>query len=120
MAEVEYIPNFLPQRPQELPRVSVRRIQDVVCEYFGVTVISMLSDRRLQRCVRARRIAYYFARELTPHSFPLLGRLFRKDHSTILVGAKAVTAEIEKDPEFAREIEMLKERIIKESGTGEW
>lgn len=66
----------------------VRVIQDIVAMFFGCTHDDLLG--RAKRFAYARRVAMTLARELTPASSPELGRLFRRDHTTVLAGVRQI------------------------------
>lgn len=70
--------------------VSVREIQDATCEYFDVKRTEMLSQRKDRRVTNARMIAVYLACEKTDHSLPEIGRMFHRDHTTILHGRRKI------------------------------
>lgn len=64
--------------------VSIADIQNRVCARFGTRLSEMLSDRRTAMIVRPRQIAMYLAKELTPRSLPTIGRMFGRDHTTVI------------------------------------
>jgi len=64
--------------------VTIERIQEIVCETFGVTERDLCSPRRTQVLVHPRQIAMYLCRELTSESLPAIGRAFGgRDHTTV-------------------------------------
>ena len=63
------------------------RLSDVIAETAGdlsISVERLLSKSRVARTARCRQIAMYRCRELTEASFPLIGEMFGKDHSTVM------------------------------------
>jgi chromosomal replication initiator protein len=64
--------------------VTIERIQQLVCEVFGVSEPDLCSPRRTQVLVHPRQIAMYLCRELTDASLPAIGRAFGgRDHTTV-------------------------------------
>lgn len=77
---------------------SVPRIQELVCLRFGFALADLVSPRRHAPLVRARQVAIYLARELTPLSTAKIGRFFGdRDHSTILVSHRKIADRIKVD-----------------------
>jgi chromosomal replication initiator protein len=76
--------------PQGEPTVvTIERIQELVCDRFGVTIGELTSERRSQSIVYPRQVAMYLSRELTDSSLPKIGREFGgRDHT---VGRHATT-----------------------------
>lgn len=67
----------------------VRIIQDTVADYFGCTRQDLLA--RSLHHTHARHVAMILARQLTPASSPELGRLFYRDHTTVLTAIRNLT-----------------------------
>lgn len=72
------------------PRIFVSDIQRAVAEHFGVTVHHIKRPDMDRRTMTARHLAMYLSRELTLASFPEMGRLFSRDHSSVLSAVKRV------------------------------
>ena len=53
-------------------------------EYFGVTNKDILSTSRSKEVKNARQAAIYLTREILNMSFPSIGEIFNKNHTTIL------------------------------------
>lgn len=70
---------------------SIAAIQRAVCDHYGISVIDMLSRRRRARTVLPRQLAMYIARHQTHHSLPEIGRMFDRDHTTVIWAINKVT-----------------------------
>ena len=91
---------------------SIREIRQVVGDFYGLTVHDMTSVRRKARLVRGRQVAMYMARILTNRSYPEIGRLFGDiDHTSVMFAVKKIEKLLDADPDIAREIAELKDRI---------
>lgn len=66
-------------------------IQEAVCAHFDVPLREMRSGRRHSQIARPRQVAMYLARKLTVRSWPEIGRMFERDHSTVIHAWHKVT-----------------------------
>jgi hypothetical protein len=87
----------------------VARIKRVVGEHFGVTPLEIDSSRRDKMIVQTRQIAMYLAKQLTPRSFPSIGKRFGKDHTTVIHSVRSIEHRLRIDPVLAAKIEHMKE-----------
>lgn len=90
---------------------TILEIQRAVADFFGVALNELKSDRRDRSPAHARQIAMFLARELTLHSLPMIGRSFRRDHSTILYAIRQVEARRRAGSETDRALRSLRRRI---------
>jgi chromosomal replication initiation ATPase DnaA len=89
----------------------VRRIQQLVCREFNVSMKDMLSPYRKAQFVRARQAGYYLAKQLTMLSLPAIGKKFGgRDHTTILHGARVTAERIATDKDLAISISRIEEQ----------
>ncbi|MCM8758364.1 MAG: chromosomal replication initiator protein DnaA [Candidatus Omnitrophica bacterium] len=78
--------------------VTVQKIQQVVAEYFKISLNEMKSQRRVKDLVIPRQIAMHLARELTSSSLTSIAEEFGgKDHTTVIHACKKIKNAIEKD-----------------------
>jgi hypothetical protein len=88
------------QRP-----VTVKLILEAVSNFYLIPVGHLLGGRHAARLVRPRHVAMYLARDLTPLSYPQIGRRFGgRDHTTILHAANKIAGLIHSDPQTASEV----------------
>lgn len=74
-----------------LPGVSIRLIQRIVCQRFGLELDVMASPSRKHDAAHPRQIAMRLAREFTAKSLPNIGRHFGgRDHTTVIHAIRAV------------------------------
>lgn len=66
-------------------------INAVVCSYYKVARIDFTSQRRTAYICKARQVAMYLARTLTPRSLPEIGRYMQRDHTTVISGVRKIT-----------------------------
>lgn len=72
------------------PRLTVARIKEVVAGYYDIPLNSINSGRRSRAVARPRQVAMYLARELTLKSLPDIGRIFNRDHTTVIHGCRQI------------------------------
>lgn len=90
-------------------------IMRCVCKFYNVTKTDLISQRRTLEIVRPRQICVYLAKELTPRSYPAIGRaLGGRDHTTAMNSVQKITSLLRHDTRLADEIEILKLRIAQE------
>lgn len=74
-----------------LPGVSIRLIQRIVCQRFGLSLDTMESPSRKRKAAHPRQLAMRLAREFTGKSMPNIGRYFGgRDHTTVIHAIRAV------------------------------
>ena len=97
------------RRGAETPMaVPLGRVADTVARiaHLGGRNV-LLSQRRDQHTAFARQLAMYLCREVTHASFPVIGRFFGRDHSTIVHGCKIIATRMAAQPEFAEKVTSL-------------
>lgn len=102
----------LASAPRRSDYPSIREIQQAVCKHYGVSLIDMLSTRRIAKIVKPRQVAMYLCRELTPHSLPQIGRRFGgRDHTTVLYAVRKIPLVARVDEDLAFDLAILFETI---------
>jgi len=82
----------------------IQDIQQVVADYFKVSVEEMLSKRRHRYLVRPRQMAIFLTKELTRHSLPTIGEAFGgRDRTTVLHSCKSITTLKVADPQIRQD-----------------
>jgi chromosomal replication initiator protein len=111
LAETKVILKDLLNLPET--KVTIDKIQTIVCKFFKISKNEMLSSRRSRYLVRPRQTAIYLAKILTSKSLPEIGREFsNRDHTTIIHSVKTIEKIKEKDSEMLDNISKLKNQIL--------
>ena len=99
--------------PQGEPAVvSIERIQELVCDRFGVTLTELTSERRSQSIVYPRQVAMYLSRELTDSSLPKIGKHFGgRDHTTVIHATSKIARLIKEDRSVYNLVQELTARV---------
>lgn len=88
--------------------LSVAEIRDMVCDFYGVSLESLLSESRKREIVQARQVAMYFAKIKTKDSLTTIGTTIgKRNHATVLHACKTVQDLIDTDKSFRSSIEEL-------------
>lgn len=92
--------------------LGVEQIQQITCEYFGVSEDLVRDRTRKREVVQARQVAMYFSRRLTKQSLKAIGLKFGgRDHSTVIHAVESVENQMETDPQFLNIIEELQHKL---------
>ncbi len=95
-----------------VPEVTIRSIQEAVCDRFSLSVDELCSQRRSQAVAYPRQVAMYLSRELTDASLPKIGKEFGgRDHSTVLHANAKITRMISEDRAVYNLVQDLTARI---------
>lgn len=92
-------------------QVTVPLIQQVVAEFYGVTVENLMSPRRTADITYPRQIAMYLSREMTDMSLKNIGQAFGRDYSTVISACKKIEDDLRFDTKLPLVFKDLKKRI---------
>jgi hypothetical protein len=91
---------------------TIKDIQVVTAEFFGIAESEMRSQRRDMPIARIRQVAMYLAKTMTAKSMPEIGRRFGgRDHTTALHAVRRIASLLETDRELADEVAEIKFRL---------
>lgn len=77
--------------------VTVDRILEKVSQKYGVSVEDIKGRKRTKEIALVRHRSIYIIRKLTDLSLPAIGKLFGRDHTTIMASLDTVEREMAKD-----------------------
>jgi chromosomal replication initiator protein len=92
-------------------QVTVDKIFDAVSEKYGVSKEEIYGTHRTKEIATARHVTIYLLRNLTDMSFPNIGRMFNRDHSTIMNSIDVVERRLRSDSMFVMDIAELKKIV---------
>ncbi len=88
--------------------VTIDTVQELVADYFGITVADLKSKSRKREAVHPRQVAMYLAKEKTDLSLKSIGYHFGgRDHSTVIHAIQTLSEEILKNPETKADLDKL-------------
>jgi chromosomal replication initiator protein len=96
----------------EAAQISIKRIQELVSERFGLTLTELCGDKRSQNIVYPRQVAMYLSRELTDSSLPRIGKEFGgRDHTTVIHATSKIARLIREDRSVYNLVQELTARV---------
>jgi chromosomal replication initiator protein len=84
---------------------------EMVSSEFKVSVADLQSKSRKKSITMPRQIAMYLSRKHTDDSLADIGRLFNRDHSTVLHSIKVVSNRLIRDASMNAQLEILSEKV---------
>ena len=96
----------------ELAVVTIKGIQDIISDRFGLSIEELCGDKRSQNIVYPRQVAMYLSRELTDSSLPKIGKEFGgRDHTTVIHATSKIARLIKEDRSVYNLVQELTARI---------
>ncbi len=90
--------------------VTIEKVLEIVSKKYGVSEDEIRSKKKTNSVANARQIAMHVLRKTTELSLPKIGKIFNRDHSTVLSSINKVENEIKCNSLFEIEInELIKE-----------
>jgi hypothetical protein len=88
--------------PVDLEQRKVKHVLRAVCSFYRVSIDEIKSDRRYNRIARPRQVAAYLARTLTTASWGQIGKVLRRDHTTVMYACRKLAPTAKDDPEIQK------------------
>ncbi len=123
MAKVFFVPNrevslamaqesiTLITGTQIIEKPNMERIKQIICKAYNLEEEVLLNKGRKKEIALPRQVLMYLAKKLTDLSFPAIGEMLKRNHTTVMHGCKAVEEMLEKDQEFKLFVEQLEQKI---------
>jgi len=86
-------------------------IINATANYFNMTAADLTGVNRTKGVTEARQISMYLIRTLTNLSLPDIGKIFNRNHSTVLVSIRKIESQMEKNPDLAAVIRDITSNI---------
>jgi len=91
--------------------VTVEKIFTSVYKKYGIPKDELTGKKRSKEIANARHVTIYLIRKITEMSFPNIGKIFEKDHTTILASYEKIEKRLFSDPMFQVEIMEIEKEI---------
>ena len=91
--------------------VTVDKIFSAIYRKYGISKEDLTGKKRNKEIANARHIAIYLIRELTEMSYPNIGKIFERDHATVISSCNTVTHKLHQDSDFSFDLSELKKDI---------
>ncbi|HBH29282.1 MAG: chromosomal replication initiator protein DnaA [Desulfofustis sp. PB-SRB1] len=95
-------------RTQEL---NTRAISEMVGRQFAVSMGEMESKSRKKSISYPRQVAMYLSRKHTDQTLADIGKIFKRDHSTVLHAVKVIGDLKRRDTSVSAQLDLLSERV---------
>ncbi len=86
-------------------------IRDFVAAQFRISVEELKSRSRKRAVVFARHLGMYLSRKFTEETLMDIGRLYERDHSTVLHGVQTITEGMHRNTTVRGQVELLSRRL---------
>ena len=86
-------------------------IRDLICRYYQVSDEEIRSRSRKRGIVLPRNVGMFLCRQLTDMSLEEIGRLFGRNHSTVLYSIETISNRSQKDGQLQAQIEFLARQL---------
>jgi chromosomal replication initiator protein len=96
--------------PEQTQRLSEEGILDIVSQTLGVSVKDLKGTGRNKETAHARQVATYVCREMMESSFPKLGRLFNRKHSTMLYGYEKLKEQVAQNIMLKKQVDDIMQK----------
>ncbi|MBQ5777598.1 MAG: chromosomal replication initiator protein DnaA [Oscillospiraceae bacterium] len=83
-----------------------------VAKYFEITYEDIVGKDRSQKMVEPRKIAMYMVRDMTHLSFPKMGEVFNKDHTTVMHSIDTLEERLKDDAVLREKIQDVKNSVL--------
>lgn len=87
--------------------ITITDVQAVVAAHYRVTLADLRGPSRARHLVRARHMAMALAYSATRHSYPVIGREFRRHHTTVIHARETITYATQRAPELLQLFDRL-------------
>ena len=91
--------------------VTIEKIFAAVSRRYNVPIDDIKSKKRNAEIAQARHVASYLVWKITEISLPHIGKIFGRDHTTVLSSLNVVKNRIPQDPIFESDLEALEKEV---------
>lgn len=91
--------------------VTVDKIFAAVYRKYGISKEDLTGKKRTKEIASARHITIFLIRELTEMSYPNIGKMFDRDHATVIASYNTIYHKIYTDSDFSFEMTELKKDV---------
>ena len=91
--------------------ISIERVQQVICQYFKVSVEALKSNSRKKGVVYPRNLGMYFCRKYTEETLESIGRSFNRSHATVIHAVDNISRQIRQKSGVRNQVEFLGQQL---------
>lgn len=97
--------------PNQKKIISPEFIIEVVAEHFNVSINDILSEKRDKSIALPRQIAMYLSKQYTSYNISEIGKVFNKDHSTVISNTKKIDELVKTNTDVSNNVAVLTNKI---------
>jgi len=86
-------------------------VLELVCRQFRLSLDDLQSRSREKRVSLPRQIAMYLCRKYTDCSLGDIGKLFKRNHATVVHAIKTISAKVARDASLAGQLHLLSDKL---------
>lgn len=105
---VEEVVKFL---SSAAPELTSRAISELVSDQFKLSLEELRSKSRKRAIAFPRQVAMYLCRKHTEETLAEIGKVFNRDHSTVMHAVKVVSTMNRRDTSVASQLRLLSEKL---------
>ena len=91
--------------------VTLDKIFAAIEKKYEVSKADLISQSRVKEIAQARHVAIYLIRTITEMSFPAIGKIFNRNHATIMSSLDVIDKKMASSSAFEAEINNLIKEI---------
>jgi chromosomal replication initiator protein len=91
--------------------INIEQVQQVVCQYFKVSVEALKSNSRKKGVVYPRNLGMYFCRKYTDETLECIGRAFNRSHATVIHAVDNISRQIQQKSGVRSQVEFLGQQL---------
>ena len=95
-------------------KITLEVIKTLVCKYYSVSAVDLISRSRKQTLVRPRQMAIYLSRRFTDSPLQAIGKTFNRYHATALHSIHCIEKGLKSDSTIRQQVEFFSQKL--ESG----
>ncbi len=109
--EVELILRDLLEKKKSKELTPIQMVKEIAL-FYGISSQDLLGKSQSHECTLPRKIAMYFCRDILQISYPKIGRIFSRDHSTVMTSVKQIADVVNKrDSIVSQEIRDIEKKL---------
>lgn len=93
-------------------RITTNDILQKVAQYYNVTVSEITGKNRQSSIMLPRQVAIYLCRKHTNSSLTEIGRIFKRDHTTVLHSIEKITSLMTSDKSMRESMDRLNRMLV--------
>lgn len=91
--------------------ITPERVLEVVAKVYGLEKNTIVGKSRAKAITRPRNLGMFLCRRHTEASYASIGKVFNRDHSTVMYGVGQVERTLLKDGKLNQEVTFLEQRL---------